>query len=86
MDKEIIYRQLVNRLFKLLCWKDEGKNWEKLYDEFLQDITLNTFLDDDMRGYLALRIVSLKYVNYKIFRDTIFEVINYVESLSSVQK
>lgn len=84
MDKKAIYNQIVNRLFKMLCWNDEGKNWMKLYDEFLQDISLTEYLEQDIRSYLVLRVVSLKYVNKKIFRDTIFEVINYVESLPSV--
>jgi len=86
MELEAIYRQIINRLFKMLCWNDEGKNWGRLYDEFLQDISLDTRLDQDVRSYLVLRVVSLKYVNKKIFRDTIFEVINYVESLPNVSR
>ncbi len=81
MDKKVIYNQIVNRLFKMLCWNDEGKNWLKIYDEFLQDISLSDYLEEDVKSYLVLRVVCLKYVNKKIFRDTIFEVINYVESL-----
>lgn len=81
MDKQAIYKQVVNRMFKMLCWNDEGKNWLKLYDEFLQDISLSEYLEEDIKSYLVLRVVTLKYVNKKIFRDTVFEVINYVESL-----
>ena len=81
MDKPAIYKQVVNRMFKMLCWNDEGKNWLKLYDEFLQDISLSEYLEEDIKSYLVLRVVTLKYVNKKIFRDTVFEVINYVESL-----
>lgn len=84
MDKQAIYKQIVNRMFKMLCWNDEGKNWLKLYDEFLQDISLSEYLEEEIKSYLVLRVVTLKYVNKKVFRDTIFEVINYVESLPSV--
>lgn len=85
MDTNIIYKHITSSLFKMLCWREEKKHWTTIYDELLAEITFNTTLSDEIKGNLVLKITTLKYIDFPKFRQTIFEVINYVESLRSVQ-
>jgi molybdopterin-guanine dinucleotide biosynthesis protein A len=68
----------------MLCWREEKKHWITIYDELLSEITFNAILSDEIKGALVLKITTLKYVDFPKFRQTIFEVINYVESLRSL--
>lgn len=86
MDTNIIYKHITSSLFKMLCWREEKKHWATIYDELLAEITFNTTLSDEIKGNLVLKITTLKYIDFSKFRQTIFEVINYVESLRSIQE
>lgn len=81
MDKEIIYKHIISSLYKMLCWREEDKHWITIYDELLKEITFNHMLDPEVKGSLVVKITTLKYIDFYNFRQTIFEVINYVDSL-----
>ena len=81
MDTGVIYKHIISSLYKMLCWREEKKHWITIYDELLSELTFNTYLTDEVKGNLLLKITKLKYIDFGNFRQTIFEVINYVESL-----
>ena len=85
MNREYIYKSVINKLYKMLCWRDEHKRWLTLYEELLADISMGDF-DDDFKGQILLRIVPLRYYEFSVFRQTIFEVIDYVDNISRVQE
>ena len=43
MDTNIIYKHIISSLYKMLCWREEGKHWFTIYDELLREITFNDF-------------------------------------------
>jgi len=86
MDKDIIYKHIISNLYKMLCWREEKKHWQTIYEELITEITFNTYLTDEEKGNLILKIITLKYVDFAKFRKTIFEVINYAETLRGIQK
>lgn len=86
MDTGVIYKHIISSLYKMLCWREEKKHWITIYDELLSELTFNTYLTDEVKGNLVLKITKLKYIDFGNFRQTIFEVINYVESLRGLQK
>lgn len=86
MDTGIIYKHIISSLYKMLCWREEKKHWITIYDELLSELTFNTYLTDEVKGNLLLKITKLKYIDFGNFRQTIFEVINYVESLRGLQE
>lgn len=86
MDTEVIYKHIISSLYKMLCWREEKKHWITIYDELLSELTFNTYLTDEVKGNLLLKITKLKYIDFGNFRQTIFEVINYVESLRGLQE
>ena len=86
MDTGVIYKHIVSSLYKMLCWREEKKHWITIYDELLSELTFNTYLTDEVKGNLLLKITKLKYIDFGNFRQTIFEVINYVESLRGLQE
>ena len=84
MDKNIIYKHIMSSLYKMLCWREEGKHWITIYDELLSEIAFNDFLDEDVKGNLVVKIITLKYVDFSKFIKTIFEEIDYVDTLRGV--
>ena len=86
MHSGIIYKHIISSLYKMLCWREEKKHWITIYEELLTELTFNTYLTDEVKGNLLLKITKLKYIDFSNFRQTIFEVINYVESLRGLQE
>ena len=86
MDTGVIYKHIISSLYKMLCWREEKKHWITIYDELLSELTFNTYLTDEVKGNLLLKITKLKYIDFGNFRQTIFEVIKYVESLRGLQE
>ena len=86
MDTGVIYKHIISSLYKMLCWREEKKHWITIYEELLTELTFNTYLTDEVKGNLLLKITKLKYIDFSNFRQTIFEVINYVESLRGLQE
>ena len=85
MNMELIYKHIISSLYKMLCWREENKHWQTIYDELLTEITFNDIIPEDVKGSLALKIITLKYVDFSTFRQTIFEVINYADALRGIQ-
>ena len=85
MNKDYIYKHLISSLYKMLCWREEKKRWQTIYDELLAEVTFGKF-DDDFKAQTILKIVPLKYYDFEVFRQTIFEVIDYVDNYRRVQK
>ncbi len=85
MSQESVYKHLISSLYKMLCWREEKKRWQTIYDEMLAEISLGQF-DEDFKAQMLLKIVPLKYYDFNIFRQTIFEVIDYVDNISRIQK
>ena len=86
MNKDIIYKHIISTLYKMLCWREEKKHWITIYEELLTEITFNTYLDESVKGSIVLKIIPLKYIDYNNFRQTIFEVINYVDTVRGIQE
>ncbi len=84
MDTNIIYKHIISSLYKMLCWREEKKHWATIYDELIAEITFNGYIEEDIKASLVLKITTLKYIEFGNFRQTIFEVINYVDSLRRV--
>ena len=85
MSQESVYKHLISSLYKMLCWREENKRWQTIYDEMLAEVSLGQF-DEDFKAQMLLKIVPLKYYDFSIFRQTIFEVIDYVDNISRIQK
>ena len=54
-------------------------------DELLAEISMGEF-DEEFKAQMLLKIVPLKYYEFSIYRQTIFEVIDYVDNISRVQR
>lgn len=69
--------KLKNKLFGLLCEFEKDREWEKFLDAILVELygfpeerrTINFYT-------LYFKISSLRYLNYKYFRSTIFDCMN----------
>lgn len=85
MSQESVYKHLISSLYKMLCWREEKKRWQTIYDEMLAEVSLGQF-EEDFKAQMLLKIVPLKYYDFSIFRQTIFEVIDYVDNISRIQK
>ena len=85
MSQESVYKHLISSLYKMLCWREEKKRWQTIYDQMLAEISLGQF-EEDFKAQMLLKIVPLKYYDFSIFRQTIFEVIDYVDNISRIQK
>lgn len=72
-----------NKLYGLLCEREKNGEWEKYLDNLL--IELNGFPDKDKTiNYLILyyKLSSCKYLEYKYFRNTIFECMNLISKVN----
>lgn len=85
MNKEYIYKHIISSLYKMLCWREEKKRWQTIYDEILAEVALGDF-DEEFKAQMLLKIVPLRYYDFHIYRQTIFEVIDYVDNVSRIQK
>ena len=79
MNKDYIYKHLISSLYKMLCWREENKKWQTIYDELLAEISFGDF-SEDFKAQSILKIVPLKYYDFNTFRQNVFEVINYVDN------
>ena len=77
--KEAYNNKLKNKLFGLLCEYEKGRDWEKFLDSIL--IELKGFSEDQKTiNYYILfhKLSSLRYLNYKYFRSTIFDCMSLI--------
>lgn len=91
MDKEKINKagfdgyanKLKNRLYGLLCERENKGEWEKYIDTILVEFSgLSEVLDSISYWQLLGKISMLKYLNYNYFRKTIFECMNIIDSFT----
>lgn len=72
--KEGYYNKLKNKLFGLLCEYEKNREWEKFLDSILIELY---GIEEEKRtiDYYTLyyKLSSLRYLNYKHFRTTIFD-------------
>ena len=64
----------------MLCWREEKKKWQTIYDELVAEISFGEF-DEEFKAHILLKVVPLKYYDFTIFRQTIFETIDYIDNL-----
>ena len=71
--------KLRNKLYGLLCEYEKNREWEKFLDTILIELL---GYPEESRGinYYTLysKISSLRYLNYKYFRTTVFECMNII--------
>lgn len=80
--REGYINKLKNKLFGLLCEFEKDREWEKFLDSIL--IELIGFEDKQKTiNYYTLfhKISSLRYLNYKYFRTTIFDCMGLLEKM-----
>ena len=87
MQEKYIREHIISMVYKILCWREEGKDWERLYDELLMELTMNNGLLDSLTAStIAFKIAPLKYLEGEWFKKRIFDVINYLNSVSKTSK
>ena len=72
--------KLKNKLFGLLCEYEKNREWEKFLDAILVELmgfpeerrTINYYT-------LYFKVSSLRFLNYKYFRATIFDCMNLLK-------
>jgi hypothetical protein len=91
MDKNVIEKasfegygnKLKNRLYGLLCERENKGEWEKYIDTILVEFSgLANVLDSINYWQLLGKISMLKYLNYNYFRKTIFECMNIIDNFN----
>ena len=74
--------KLRNKLYGLLCEYEKNREWEKFLDTILIELLGQP---EESRGinYYTLysKISSLRYLNYKYFRTTVFECMNIISKI-----
>lgn len=77
--KEGYSNKLKNKLFGLLCEFEKEREWEKFLDSILIELLGYPEEEKTINYYtLFYKLSSLKYLNYKYFRSTIFDAMNLV--------
>lgn len=87
MNKGSVYIQkhLISMVYKMLCWREENKNWERLYDEIVIELSMNNgLLEEEVCSEILFKITPLKFLEGDYFKKRIFEVINYLNGISSI--
>lgn len=82
IETEGYNNKLKNKLFGLLCEYEKGREWEKFLDSILIELlgfeeerkTINYYI-------LYYKLSSLRYLNYKYFRTTIFDCMGLISKI-----
>ncbi len=80
------FERLKNQIFKLLPLREEGKKWEKFLETLLIELG---GLDSIFRNQVNFIVVIgkleglLDLNDFKIYRKTIFEIINLIDSFKT---
>lgn len=74
-------KRLKDKLFKILCDREENKNWEAQLNTFIM-LLLGTkdALNVDTLEVLT-QVSSLRYLDMKYFRKTVFEAMNTIDKI-----
>lgn len=87
MTEKYIKNHIISMVYKILCWRDEGKEWNRLYDELMMELTMNNGLLDSLTAStIAFKVAPLKYLDGDWFKRRIFDIINYLNGISSTAK
>ena len=73
---------LKNRLIRILCENEKGREWEKFLDSLL--IELISYPEDykTINYYrLYTKVSSLRYLSYEYFRSTIFDCMSLLSKI-----
>ena len=86
MQERYIREHIISMVYKMLCWREENKEWERLYDELMMELTMNNGLLDILNAStIAFKVAPLKYLDGDWFKKRIFDVINYLNGISKKQ-
>ena len=77
--KEGYNNKLKNKLFGLLCEFEKDGEWEKFLDSIVIELMGYPEEEKTINYYkLFYKVSTLKYLNYKYFRKTIFDCMSLV--------
>ena len=84
MEENIIYDgykdKLKNKVFRLLCTREENKDWVKLLDSIFIELSGAEKELKSINYYsMMYKLSSLRYLNFNYFRVVIFEIINLLD-------
>ena len=71
---------LKNRLYGLLCERENEGQWEEFLDNILLDLTSYSNEEKSFDHYqLIAKLTSCKYLSYKYYRKVIFESMTLID-------
>lgn len=77
--KEAYSNKLKNKLFGLLCEYEKEREWEKFLDSILIELSGYPEEEKTINYYILFyKLSSLRFLNYKYFRSTIFDAMNLI--------
>ncbi len=78
-----IREHIISVVYKILCWSEEKKDWQRLYDELMMELTMNNGLLDSLTAStIAFKVAPLKYLEGDWFRRRVFDIINYLNGIA----
>lgn len=87
MAEKYIREHIISMVYKILCWRDEGKDWNRLYDELMMELTMNNGLLDSLTAStIAFKVAPLKYLDGEWFKRRVFDIINYLNGIAKTSK
>lgn len=79
--KEGYDNKLKNKLFGLLCEFEKDGEWESFLDSILIELMGYPEEEKTINYYkLFFKVSTLKYLNYKYFRKTIFDCMSLISN------
>ena len=84
--KEGYKEKLKGKLFGLLREREKNGEWEKYLDSIMIEI-IGAQEEIECINYYMLKakIASLRYLSYKYFRKNVFECMNLIDNVYSVE-
>jgi hypothetical protein len=80
ISREGYVNKLKNKLFGCLCEREKNGEWEAYLDSIL--IELQGIDNKSIDFYtIYYKLSSCRYLSYKYFRKTIFDVMNIIDSM-----
>lgn len=85
--KEGYKEKLKGKLFGLLRERENAGEWEKYLDSIEIEIIGNEEELQSINYYvLRAKVSALRYLNYKYFRKTVFECMNLIDNVYTVEE
>lgn len=83
--KEAYNNKFKNKIFGLLCEFEKDREWEKFLDSILIELQGWPERNKTINFYtMFYKLSSLRFLNYKYFRTTIFDILNLVDKSNGV--